>query len=322
MAARVRGPDINKKKTRKSKKDQASAASSADDEDPENVQEDICPDCKVVTTLEYKSMNCGVCKNWFHTTCQKITNAVYDVIRTDKNGQLSWNCNHCCLASKSIRDSLDLLTVGHVQLAERVDAISEKQINMEQRINTVEQKMDGSQTISPTTTIRELNDRMKRQDSLVIYNIVESESETPETRKSHDKTQLVSICNKLGMDELPSNKFIIRIGAKTNQQGPRPIKVKFQSIESAKNLLSKWRVLTKENKRKMKISIVPDLTVLQRQEGKELRKLRDEKQGELQQQGVLNYYWAIDYDTGKLVKLKINRNGRGINSSDDRESEG
>ena len=91
-------------------------------------------------------------------------------------------------------------------------------------------------------------------------------------RKELDMEQIADMFNQLGLEIAVEDdiKFAARIGElKTDQQAdPRPVKLAFRSVQLRESLLANTRKLPRTDF--ARVSIVPDLTELQRNEDKEL----------------------------------------------------
>lgn len=102
----------------------------------------------------------------------------------------------------------------------------------------------------------EINERYSRSKNIIIFNINESQSLSPEERSDHDKTHVVQTLQKLELDGNVDFK-VVRIGRPSSK--PRPVKVIFADPSMVTKCL--------QNKRKLagcRLSVKPDLTLMQR----------------------------------------------------------
>ena len=78
-------------------------------------------------------------------------------------------------------------------------------------------------------------DRDNREKNIMMFNAKESDSQSSEDRKKHDKGIFDDICRVVVNEVLPINK-IVRLGKKVNDENPkiRPIKISFTAFDKRK----------------------------------------------------------------------------------------
>ena len=89
MATSTRQRDVAKKA-----RNDSNRAESTEREDANN-DECICPDCKMAVSGYQQAVECDVCSRWYHNQCQNISAALYKIIGSAENQQISWYCTHC-----------------------------------------------------------------------------------------------------------------------------------------------------------------------------------------------------------------------------------
>ncbi|KAK4319993.1 hypothetical protein Pmani_009115 [Petrolisthes manimaculis] len=125
--------------------------------------------------------------------------------------------------------------------------------------------------------LQEKEEREKRKNNLILFNVPESNKEEGKDREKED----VEVCEDLFSRNLQVESFriekVIRLGKKT-QGRHRPTMVKMEEEKT------KWHIVAQGKKLRdstnaviQKIGIAPDLTREQREEQKRLRNLLDEK---------------------------------------------
>lgn len=131
--------------------------------------------------------------------------------------------------------------------------------------------------ISYDATILEVLDRSRREKNVVIIGIPEAENSDVSHRRAYDKTEAMKILTTI-FPECPSPRLVLRLG-KFIQHKNRPIKVCFESQETAKSIL--------RNKKHHPIfspRIYADQTLYQQ---RQIKNLRNELQSR-QQKGETN----------------------------------
>ena len=136
--------------------------------------------------------------------------------------------------------------------------------NVSNTIKEVIQESTQPELSKPNTiidSIKEYNERENRKNNLVMYGLPES---------GHLPTQIKGICYELKVKglEIIETK---RLGNTSNQttNKPRPLLIKFKTIEQKRELLSKAKHL-RQSKVYKSIFISPDLTLQERNENKKL----------------------------------------------------
>lgn len=274
-------------------------------------EEDYCPDCGDGVPPESESVKCDTCSYWFHIKCQKVPKETYKVLSKDssKTNQLTWNCYHCSLSMKTVRERVDFLLSQSQASEKKLTAISKRQDETDSKIqrNTEEIKKiknAGANGASAGDVIREIKRRNKATSGIVIHKIKESSSASADDRVAHDTSEFEKICtDNLELNEVPETSGKIFRPGKKNDQGPRPMKVRLKDPQAVQSILSAYRTLSKT--KKLQFSIGRELTILQREEGKELRRIRDERQADLDQKNIKDFKWVVNYEEARVVKIKI-----------------
>ncbi len=149
----------------------------------------------------------------------------------------------------------------------------------------IEQRRNNQTESSLTDAVKEMEDRDRRKNNIVLHNIAESSAAEPNARKSDDvkfveqlfKEHLkIDVKPKLDKSQQP---MIFRLGKK-NDGKSRSMKIVLQPDDVAK-VLKKAKTLALATDEKIKkIVIKPDLTPMQREEEQKLVKEKNEKNKE------------------------------------------
>ncbi len=186
-------------------------------------------------------------------------------------------------------------------LSQRVTSIEQKVNNnpvdkdteelgklLEEKLKEQEQKINESRNkteTSLTDAMKEMEDRERRKNNLVIHNISESTATEAEARKSYDEDFVkklfkehlkVDVKLKLDNNQQP---MIRRLGKKTDGKS-RSMKVTLLPDEVPKVLKNAKKLSLSTDETIKKIVVKPDLTPMQRDEEQKLVKEKNEKNKE------------------------------------------
>ena len=211
-----------------------------------------------------------------HAECQDLTDDLLKVI-VDIGG-LCWNCD-CCLASSARLEravnnfdiklkEMEAASARNAVEIRRVDD-SVGQLRKEFEAEKVKNKNTAQQKDDRFLTREEYREREARRCNVVMHRIREAGDElrTGEDRKRHDFDQCKKIFSTLGMEEDRDEvKVCRRIGERG--QEPRPMVVVLKTEETKRKLLEAARSL--KDTEYEDVGIVPDMTVQQRNEEKQM----------------------------------------------------
>jgi PHD-finger len=258
-----------------------------------------CGVCRVGVKDSDKALSCDVCKKWNHIKCVDVSIKQYEVIAKfdGKSSGLHWYCNQCnAIATKTIeglgnmgerQDRLEAEVLGmKSDLGELLKEMSEIKGKMTGGIPTLAQivasgtgsveggigggrvvkEVNGGIDRDMQVQMREVLERDKRKENLIIMGVAEDEKE------DLGKEIVDTIVKDLMEGEFVRLEFLGRVGVKG--QKVRPIRIKIESAEMRRKLLSRGKLL-KEKKDWEKVFIAPDLTRMQQDKDRLLReKLR------------------------------------------------
>ena len=133
-------------------------------------------------------------------------------------------------------------------------------------------KLDTNVSDNVELSVKEMQDRDRRKENLVIFNVPESSSEDREERKLYDISEVLDIFKDQKTDTPVSNP--VRLGLKpSDNKYPRPLRVtvpdeetKWRVVKEAKNLATTG----KENH--VRVFIKRDMTRFEREQDAALRK--------------------------------------------------
>ena len=62
----------------------------------------VCHDFNLEVKNNDKAIECDICKGWYHKECQKVSDALYQVMISEEQQQISWYCTSCQRGAKAI----------------------------------------------------------------------------------------------------------------------------------------------------------------------------------------------------------------------------
>ena len=238
------------------------------------------------------------------------------MVKQDKlHGNVSWTCVSCAAFADGFAQKVKEIE----SRVEKVEGTTEGNKNdlkktndkLDQLQTTVNKLKVDQQKVAQTTSgasaesvYTELREREDRRAVVVIHNVPEPDAALKEKQQRIDAdiAKLQAMLNELELDDDKANiKFAARLGAPGD--APRPLRVGFKTVglrtnvvEAGRNLATKvgWESVT----------VVPDLTKIQRQYEKQLRdevsKLNDERTADEQK----NFEWKVVGPRGERRKVK------------------
>ena len=251
----------------------------------ENCLKDYCTKCISMKKPVFEALNSTNNSHWFCDFCNEPTMSLIKNDRTIKEA--------CERYMKSFAQQLEniedkLLTTAHsddvAKLEQSIQLLTKELDVVKTEATELRNTLASSNEEKSAAKIgvKEIIDRDARRKNIVLFNVLESKNENPESRKNEDE----SFINKLFKDvlnvEIPCNKAT-RLGAKQESQA-RPLRITVETQEQHESILKNAKNLRNHKEGPYaNVSIRPDLTFLERQEMRELVKEKKRKQLESNQ---------------------------------------
>lgn len=253
-----------------------------------------CFGCKKTLSKSTSGVCCNFCEHWFCLNCSKLKRMVYQALK-DSPESLMWFCTHCLTAFPGVKKMLL-----------KVSALEDKFEKLETRVDKLEETPNATENIEHIVQeeVKEIRDIELRRLNLICFNIPESESESPEVRKTDDTNQVRSLLDvdmKMKDQALKfENPF--RLGKRVYDADkvasrPRPLRITVNSFDDKRQILLANSVVknpSEENKRK--VFCTPDLTFKQREESAKLRE-------ELRYRRTILHEQNIKINKGRIVSI-------------------
>ena len=274
-----------------------------------------CPCGKKKQSLLIKCSSKDCTIGWWHSQCAGFTGSMSKKIFEDIGG---WSCPVCVMQTINIpwydySDASNFIAKVEEKLDEKIEdlkaeiddlkAVKNEFENIEKAQTTqsrlwsdiVADNQDGvkvresfvstmaKQVVNHTNQV--IADRDNRENNVILFNAKESNSESSDDRKKHDKGIFDNICQVVVNQLLPIDK-IVRLGRKTTDNDgnlkTRPIKVCFTTGFDKRKFLSNLYKLSDARDELKSIRIQHDLSPDERELTKNLlaeayNKNQDEK---------------------------------------------
>jgi len=278
------------------------------------------------------SVQCTICDLWFHPSCGDINDTLLKLITTttEQYGSHCWSCRPCQSSVKSINKKVVMMESRLQKIedtisnqTETIQLVDDKIGKLSKEVESVKKKVDSVNTSdnSKNDVFKELSERENRKENIVMYNITESSSRDAETRKEFDKDEIRKVlevlkCTEVNEDDI---KFLYRAGERSknsSNDSPRPLVVGFRNEVIQNKVICSCRYL-KDSVFKH-LSILPDLTPMQRQEEKNMREECRQKNADLNNEEQGNYLYKVigKKGQGKIVKTRIHNPNKEIRNPD------
>ena len=282
--------------------------------------------CNKTIKVTEKFMQCEKCKGFLHLLCSGITEAVYDAATNDLvMDRFIYCCDDCRSDARTSIESMQIvekkfkivdkkmedLKTEMEERIKKIEQLDRKQIevssSVEEKINTIQKYSSRVSVLEKKAeTFEESNEKKRRVNNLVFYNIPESKSDVAKERFVHD----CSLVKKMFEDRnltltLKEIGNIFRLGKrKEDDDRPRPILVRFSNEDIKTNVLKYCRDLKlKINNECFAIHYSFDLTRKERLERKTLVDELKKRQSNTEEQlGIRN---------GKIVTILGQRSQAG-----------
>jgi len=294
-------------------------------------EEQNCGQCKLVVLNADQALNCEICNQWFHASCQNNMNKTKYEFLTKQTSNIHWYCDTCDITASTLLITLASLKTNQEKLTMEVNEIKEQlseesmNIRIDQRINhalknvqedsewstIVKNSLQQPQAIATNQleekqivrqSVKEIEERKSRRPNMIIYHYAEHKSQLKEERQKHDLEIVKSLGETLSMNLEPEINKIYRLGKIKENGSPRPLLVALKDEQTKKKLFGQLQSLKECSKPLCEISVQHDMTPTERQESKllfEEAKSRQQSSGGKWVYKVRGPPWAQ-----RIVRLK------------------
>ena len=277
------------------------------------------------------ALQCSMCDLWAHKACTGIDDNVYDYIvnqQKHQGGHVLWACASClAFASKfnakirdfekrfdSMEESVTNQATAMKDVQDSLSTVEASLKSMKESVTKVTVSADASdkgKQASTTEVLKEMEERKARQSIVIIHGLSEPNVtiKDKDERIEADKAKISDLLGEIEIDDDKDNiVFAKRLGArpKEDDEAPRPLRVGFKTAVQQSSVVEAARKIDRKGDGEFsKVSVVPDITRLQRQEELALRKEADRLNAEDPTEPK-NSVWKVVGKRGerRLVQLK------------------
>ncbi|RUS84616.1 hypothetical protein EGW08_007643 [Elysia chlorotica] len=264
-----------------------------------------CGRCSQTCNDGDRCIQCALCDTWYHARCEKIDDSTYEVLKKDGERPcplIHFYCSNMCnnAASKflgnfmKVEKEIKEMKAEVNQVVTQVKSIESGEFTEEMKTtirDIARVEREAGETPDSKCDVAEIEERLKRKQNLIFFNIDESSAAEAKDRIEEDSKNILKVLEKIDVENCVDFEPPTRLGKKG--EAPRPLKIRFNSSEACS------RILKSASKLKgTKIYISRDMTPLERREWKELLEERNRKRQEALEKGI-EANWVIR--RGKVV---------------------
>lgn len=266
-----------------------------------------CLHCTENVAKKTGGVQCNYCEWWAHPKCVNIS--VEHLKALNDQPGMTWTCERCRTVSMKLQQQIQAVARNQQILEEKVtkntNNIGENKKNLE-KLNSKVDKIDKTTLVQESieSFSNEMKERKRKESNIVIQQFGDPQEDlnTAAERKEWDLNQFIDLCNTIDCVCTTSDiKFAVRLGK--NEGDSKPLLVGFRDKSKRDEILRNSYKLYELG---LEVSIVPDLTLLQREEEKKLRVEAKKLNEQMEEQESLNYEWKLVGMKGEksLVRVK------------------
>ena len=263
------------------------------------------------------ALQCGVCDLWAQYECTGLAQSTIDalaVLVQSGDCDKPFKCSSCKAALTKVNADLNAMKVRlstmenkQQETLQKVECVENRQLVSDSRMDKMEARLGevAASSGSSKDVWEELKERERRETNLIIHNVPESSMLDNKERESRDLKGLQKLFNLIdaNLEVSETVKFTRREGEKQTDQ-PRPLKVVLRRKEDRDITLANAHKLNScQQEEWRRVTVVSDLTRMQRSEEVDMRKLAASKNLDLARE---------DIDKGEAWKVVGKRGAKRI----------
>jgi hypothetical protein len=261
-----------------------------------------CLACSKKFNKSEYSLQCTVCGLWVHKTCSGISDDGYKFVseQLQLTGIGYWACRACAAYAvnmnrrlKQMEDKIEQCSKAADSNTEAIKVMDKKMESIGEELKKKEEKTAKLVKQGELNVFEELRERETRRLNVVFFGIPELSERNADGKAKLDWDRK-SCCNVFAALDLDlgeaSIKFCRRVGERGDDS--RPLIVGFWTEAERASLLKKAKKL--EETVFSDVSVGPDLTKIQRQEEKEMKKEAERRNEQMPEQDkAKNLQWMV-----------------------------
>lgn len=275
-----------------------------------------CLCCGETCRKNQAAVKCIMCTLWAHKTCIKMPDSVHKSLdqQFKETGSAFWVCRPCQSYAQRIQHNFSENNKRHEATEKKVDENAKeieknkKEIeDMKKEMRKMMERITLDREERDERVFEEMQERDVRRANLVIHGVREIPEQVrgSKERAERDKDNCEEIFRTMRANVTKDDlRFCRRMGEKNDDPDkPRPIVIGLESEEVKRHLLAKAKNL--QNSRFEKVSIVPDLTRIQRSKENDLVEEAKDRNKKLSRQDVENNLkWIVVGRKGERRLIK------------------
>lgn len=198
--------------------------------------------CVCQENVSEHDVACDLCNRQTHPTCAGLSRQEAECLRSKKR-KIKFFCKNC-----------DLIEVIHT-LKEEICGLKNEIALLKTEGHNVSQTRVPEKLLSEDDILSEIEDRQRRANNILIYNMPESSADK-EFRRRDDISKFVALVNAAAIEDEIDTDGCHRMGKNISDR-PRPLLIRFKQYASVTKVLKKY-------KPKNNIFLNRDLTLRQR----------------------------------------------------------
>ena len=294
-----------------------------------------CPDCSLEVKDNAEAIECDICKGWYHKGCQNVSDALYAVLISDENQQISWYCKSCQRGAKAIMSHILIMHERQDQFKKKLNAMENKHKALHSRVNELQEtlsKVSDLQSqathesfvashVQPdinkedivATVCTQINDRLTRLKNIIVYNVPEGTSTLKADNAIHDTNLMKELLgHTTGGKYQPEDLPVKRLGSKqtketeTQETKNRPLLVTFPEEDKKTIVMENLYKLKNRGEPFSGMIIKHDMS---RDDREKERLLQKEARERTQQEQTTNVVYLVRGRPGERQIIKVKKRG-------------
>ena len=208
-----------------------------------------------------------------------MTDEVFNFLSKQQSG-IVWHCASCQASTVRLEDSIRQLEKRVKVNEDRLDQVELREKQTSSRLDKIENMAEGARKAASEgqkdtlkVVFEELRERDEKKFNVILHSIGESVNETVEEEKDWDAKSFDNVMRELHLNLKFKDcaTYSRRLGARRpGQARPRPLLVVLKTEQDRAAILANTHKLSRSHLRE--VSVVPDLTMQQREADDDLRK--------------------------------------------------
>ena len=241
----------------------------------------------------------------------------FDVLdsQATHTGSAFWCCKSCDKFAKKFDKRINELNRNVEQIKDRVDvhdvdikSLQDSVVKLNTDVASAQTQQQKPQPDTTKAVFKEINERETRRHNVIVHGLPEAPPEITDGKEriKRDLSKLDELVEvlELEIEAVTAVGRTARLGAKLVDK-PRPLLVSFKHAEDQSKLLDNVKKLHSMADDWKKVSVVQDLTKIQREEEKALKDECTQLAAKLSEDDAKNWQYKVVGKRGSRKVLKV-----------------